>query len=439
MIGCYVFKNSKAVQPFIVFIIFVCLPTVIISDDRVPNSSNFHAQESNEPENKLTHIMCESSIVQSLQPLATTNPIGVATAVTLLVTMLILDKLAEKGLIDTKWSFAQCKEKIFGITIYHGDEYYKNWRHPKNVERKFPTISRYEYSLDERYAYEKEYAAAVCQIQDVVQCQASLQKLTWHHPSCDTLLQYKVTPEPVFISENEELQLDGRLTQELANCRQSSIANIQQGSSKLRLIFEKLGNEVVYQLKKILEDLKNFKIDPKLAIILSCLGVGIFEALSESESESDENSDSDSSNYQQLFMGMHKKDIIKLFTNCSDYYALLQDFEQSLYLNDDFFMHYRTQIEHFANNEKKSVSSIVRLLQEKITVKKELAQKCLQKIEDYCKETDQSKIIPNLTKSLKKAATTRQKNRNKKIDERLRLNAPVTINLQDLLSFDPLD
>lgn len=435
MTGCYVFKKSKAVQPLIFVFIFLCSPIVIISDDRVPNPSNPDIQE---PENQLVQTMYASPVVQSLQSITVTNPIGVAAAVTMLATMLILDNLASKGLIDSKWSYAQCKEKIFGITIYDGDQYYKNWRHPKNIERKFPTIPRYEYSLDERYAYEKEMSAAVHQIQDVVQCQTSLQQLTWPHPSCEKLLQYKLSPDYVFISENEELQLDERLTQELANCRNSAVRNMKEGRSKIYFIFEKLGNEIVHQLKKIVEDLKDFKIDPKLAIILSCLGVGIFEAISESESDSGDNSDDDSGSYEQFFVGMHKKDIIKLFTNCSDYYALLQDFEQSLDLNDNFFMQYRSQIQHFTNNEKQSVASMVKTLQEKITLKKELAQRCLKKIEAYCKETNQSKIIPNLTKSLKKSAISRQKNRNKKIDERLRLNAPVTINVQDLLSFDPL-
>jgi len=426
------YRNDET-KKIIVIVIFVCIPIIAISDD-YQSTDVLHSDKN--MSNTLIYKNEESNILHKMQPVICTNAIGVVSIVTIVAAMLIIDKLANKGVIDTKWSFDTYKEKIFGITVYKGDQYYKNWSHPKNIEKEFPLIPHQESFFVGRYVYEKNICTSLDELDDLVDRQESLQILSWPHSLCTKLLKYKLSPTLIFISKNEELQLDDRLTQELANCRDSSVRDIQKCSSKLNIIFEKLGNEIVFQLKKILDEFKKIKIDPRLVTIVGGIVVGICE------SQKDENARETIEDDQQFLTEMNKKDIVKLFTDCSHYYALLDDFDNALNLNNDFSMQCCNQVQHFIDHENelspKSVSLIFQDLQEKIEVKKELTRLCLQKIESYCKAHNKSGLVSNLMKTIKKISAMYQKSRNKNIEKRLDLNKLVTINIEDLLSFDPL-
>ena len=396
---------------------------------------------------QLVQNSSEVNIPGSTPLVVVTNPVGIVAAVTVVATILVVDRLAQMGLIDSGWSLARMKENIFGVKVYEGDQYYKNWGNPKNLERHFPPFPRYQGMLPERAAFEREMNFQLNCAQNMLEKQSALKKLQWPDKACEKLLNVSLKADPIYISENEEMQLDARLTQELANCRDSAIRSMKENIAALYNIFESLGNELIHQLKSSIQDLLNFKIDAKLIVLLGIAAIDRFQAddfdVSESDDQDQFDDQKNDAQYDDCLSDMNKKSIVKLFTNGSEYQRLLEDFEQTLDITDQFFQEYSSRTPRFTTDQSDdlqevSVESIIDFVKDEVADKKESVQARLKKIEEHYKNKYQSKSMPNLTKYLKKSSANRLACRNRKIEERLQSHEPVTIDIESLLSFEQL-
>lgn len=391
-------------------------------------------QQSVDIKNQTDDGVTDANIPGAIPLLTLSNPIGVVGVFTTITMMLILDRLASKGCIDSGWSIAHMKEKIFGTPVYEGDEYYKNWRNQKNLERKFPSLFIHENALAARIAYEREMSQYLLIVDDLVEVQESLKTLPWADSSYERLLNFKFSIDPIYISENEELQLDKRLTHELANCRASALASIKEQIRKLRAIFDSLASEVMYQLKKFMHDFVKFKIDSKLCILL-----GVIVGAQCIPDESHDRSCDQTMNIDDIDLccaGMNKKSITKLFTHVSEYLGLLEDFEKTFDFSNSFFQRYTSKNLRFIqeNDRDTSIELIMQMIKSGMAQKQDHIQSCLQEITAYCKRTGQEKILPDITKYLKKISASRLKNYHKNIETRFQLHEIETLDIESLLS-----
>ena len=191
----------------------------------------------------------------------------------------------------------------------------------------------------------------------------------------------------------------------------------------------------------------NFKIDAKLIVLLGIAAIDRFQAddfdVSESDDQDQFDDQKNDAQYDDCLSDMNKKSIVKLFTNGSEYQRLLEDFEQTLDITDQFFQEYSSRTPRFTTDQSDdlqevSVESIIDFVKDEVADKKESVQARLKKIEEHYKNKYQSKSMPNLTKYLKKSSANRLACRNRKIEERLQSHEPVTIDIESLLSFEQL-
>lgn len=364
-----------------------------------------------------------------------TNPIGLVTVLTMVATVVLLDRLAQMKIINSCWSFAQMKEKICGTTIYKGDEYYKNWRNPKNLDRKFPKFFAGHHSLPQRAEFEREMSECLVVIDNLMKKKKLYKSLPWPDDSYEKILDFKFYIDPIYISENEEYQLNERLTAELAQTRASVLRSVRDNIAKVYAIFESLANEIISQLKNVVKDFKAFKIDPKFLMLLACIVLN--QSIQGDESNHLLLDPTEHVNDLELCCaGMNKKSIVQLFTHASEYLCLLEDFEKVFDCSHQYSTLYRSKIVRFIQNhdEHSSVEETIKAIKDQIIQKKLYIQRCLQEITYYCKQAGQAKILPDLVKFIKKMSRNRFKKHHKNSDDRSVSKDIVTFDLDGLLT-----
>lgn len=370
-------------------------------------------KESDDKEYKEVTVDSMPHIPGSTVVMTMTNPVGVVAVVTTVVTMLVIDRLAKMKILSPAWTLEQMRENIFGVVVYEGDDYYKNWRNPINLERQFPAVLADKSALLERAAYEKEMSNWLTVVDNLMMQQQALLQLPWPDDHYKKLLDFTFVVDPVYISENEELQLDKRLTVELANCRASVIARIKLQIASMYELLDSFAHKIIADVNSVVQDVKNFKIDYKLVIMLGLIVTGICV-----QDESD-NGTSYADDLDLCFAGLDKKSMTKLFTHASDYKSLLEDLDSMVACSTQFFKNYKPNQVRFGTQN--SIDVVMQSVTDMIAQKKSQVMACLEQITLYCQKTGQTKILPDLFKYLKKMSMQRFKkyHKNNKIEPNL--------------------
>ncbi|AXK60346.1 hypothetical protein [Candidatus Chromulinivorax destructor] len=348
------------------------------------------------------------------------NPVGVVAVVTTVVTILVIDRLAKMKILSPAWTLEQMREKIFGVVVYEGDDYYKNWRNPKNLERKFPSVLTHQGALLERAVYEKEMSNWLTVVENFMIQQQALQELPWPDDLYKKLLDFTFVVDPVYISEDEELQLDKRLTFELANCRASVIASIKLQIAQMYRLLDSFAHKIIDDVNDLVQDVKKFKIDYKLVIMLGLMVTGVCV-----QDESDSGT-SYADDLDVCLAGLDKKSMTKLCTHASEYEALLEDLDAMVACSAQFFENCKPRQIRSGNDN--VIDARVQSVADMIAQKKKQVVACLEQIALYCKKTGQTKMLPDLFKYLKKMSVQRFKKYHK--------NNKIELNLQDMQKFD---
>lgn len=383
-------------------------------------------KESDDKEYKEVTVESIPHVPGSTVVMTMANPVGVVAVVTTVVTILVIDRLAKMNILSPAWTLEQMKERIFGVVVYEGDDYYKNWRNPKNLERKFSPVLTHPGVLPERAAYEEEMTYWLGVVDNLMVQQQALQQLGWPDDLYKKLLDFTFVVDPVYISEDEELQLDKRLTFELANCRASVVASIKLQIGQMYALLDSFAHKIIDDLNDLVQDVKNFKIDYKLVIMLGLMVTGVC-VQDECDSGTRYADDLD-----LCFAGLDKKSMTKLFTHASDYKALLEDLDTMVACSTQFFENYKPN--HVRFGIESSIDVTMQSVTDMIVQKKNQVITCLEQITMYCKKTGQTKILPDLFKYLKKMSVQRFKkyHKNNKIEQRLQ--DLQKLDLENLLS-----